>query len=108
MGARTWQVHPRGQRGGGKDVHTYVEQGSARGPKVTVSELLAFTTPGSKSKPLPFDNESYLVIEILTIQTKMKELEDEERPLSKASQIRSCVRQGRPEGKAAESKDIKR
>ena len=56
-------------------------------PKLTVAELLA-GTPGSKTKVLPVVDENDIDEEMLAIQAKMKELEDEERRLNKSQKLR--------------------
>ena len=70
--------------GTAKDPGVVSKAGGAGAAKVTVAELLASSTPGAKIKLFLVDNESDVDEEMIAIQAKMKQLDDEERRLNKS------------------------
>ena len=74
--------------GTAKDTGVVSKAGGAGAAKVTVAELLASSTPGAKAKLFPVDNESDADEEMIAIQAKMKQLDDEERRLNKSQKLR--------------------
>ena len=73
--------------GTAKDPGVVSKAGGAGAAKVTVAELLASSTPGAKTKLFPVDNESDVDEEMIAIQAKMKQLDDEERRLNKSQKL---------------------
>ena len=73
--------------GTAKDPGVVSKSGGSGVAKATVAELLASLTPGAKAKLFPVDNESDVDEEMIAIQAKMKQLDDEERRLNKSQKL---------------------